>query len=95
MNDPSAPKVNVPFAVLPAAFATLAHWPTTPALALAVVMLARNFPTVLTVRTYLRLNKGGEARPLWPIAAAGFARQAEQDLDVAKRKGYDPARGIF
>ena len=61
------------FAVLPAAFATLAHWPTTPALALAVVMLARNFPTVLTVRTYLRLNKGGEARPLWPIAAAGFA----------------------
>ncbi len=28
-------------------------------------------------------------------AAAGFARQAEQDLDVAKRKGYDPSRGIF
>lgn len=61
------------FAVLPAAFATLAGWPTAPALALAAVMLARNVPTVLTVRTYLRLNKGGDARPLWPIAAAGFA----------------------
>lgn len=28
-------------------------------------------------------------------AAAGFARQAEQDLEIATRKGYDPARGIF
>lgn len=28
-------------------------------------------------------------------AAAGFARQAQQDLEVAERKGYDPARGIF
>ena len=58
------------FAVLPAALATLAHWPTAPALALAGVMLARNFPTVLTVRTYLRLNKGGSAHPLWSIFAA-------------------------
>lgn len=61
------------FAVLPAAFATLAHWPAPAALALAAVMLARNFPTVLTVRTYLRANKGGEANPLWPILAATLA----------------------
>ena len=61
------------FAVLPAALATLAHWPTAPALALAGVMLARNFPTVLTVRTYLRLNKGGSAHPLWSIFAAVLA----------------------
>jgi len=61
------------FAVLPAALATLAHWPAAPALALAGVMLARNFPTVLTVRTYLRLNKGGVAHPLWPIVAGSLA----------------------
>jgi hypothetical protein len=36
-------------------------------------MLARNFPTVLTVRTYLRLNKGSAAHPLWPILAAALA----------------------
>ena len=28
-------------------------------------------------------------------AAAGFAAQAEQDFEVARRKGYDPDRGIF
>lgn len=28
-------------------------------------------------------------------AAAGFARQAEQDLAIAERKGYDPTRGVF
>jgi hypothetical protein len=61
------------FAVLPAAFATLAGWATPAALALAAVMLARNVPTVLTVRTYLRSNKGGDATPVWPILAATIA----------------------
>ena len=28
-------------------------------------------------------------------AAAGFAGQAEQDLQVAEQKGYDPSRGVF
>lgn len=45
------------FAVLPAAFAILAGWSTPAALGLAALMLARSVPTVLTVRTYLRLNK--------------------------------------
>jgi hypothetical protein len=45
------------FAVLPAAFATLAGWSAPAALGLAVLMLARSVPTVLTIRTYLRLNK--------------------------------------
>ena len=58
------------FAILPAAFATLAGWSIAPALALAAVMLARSVPTVLTVRTYLRLSKGQPAGAALPIAAA-------------------------
>ena len=58
------------FAILPAAFATLAGWPAAPALALAAVMLARSVPTVLTVRTYLRLSKGQPTGAWLPIAAA-------------------------
>lgn len=46
------------FALVPAAFATLAGWAAAPALALAALMLARSVPTVLVVRTYLRLHKG-------------------------------------
>ncbi len=49
------------FAVLTAAFATLAGWSAPAALALAAVMLARSVPTVVTVRTYLRLGKGRPA----------------------------------
>ncbi len=61
------------FAVLPAAFATLAGWSAPAALALAVVMLARSVPTVVTVRTFLRLGKGRPASP-WPaLATAGLA----------------------
>ncbi len=58
------------FAILPAAFATLAGWSVAPALALAAVMLARSVPTVLTVRTYLRLGKNQPAGAGLPIAAA-------------------------
>lgn len=60
------------FAILPAAFATLAGWSTGAALALAAIMLTRSVPTVLTVRSYLRLTKG-EATAAWlPLAASGL-----------------------
>ncbi len=57
------------FAVLTAAFATLAGWSGAAALALAAVMLARSVPTVVTVRTFLRLGKGRPASP-WPAFTA-------------------------
>lgn len=61
------------FAVLTAAFATLAGWAAPAALALAAVMLARSVPTVVTVRTFLRLGKGRPASP-WPaLGSAGVA----------------------
>jgi hypothetical protein len=61
------------FALVPAAFATLASWSAAPALGLAVLMLARSIPTVLTVRTYLRLAKGKSAS-VWSalLGAAAF-----------------------
>ncbi len=61
------------FALVPATFATLAGWNAGPALALAVLMLARSMPTVLTVRTYVRSAKGKSAS-VWPalIAATAF-----------------------
>ncbi len=49
---------SIAFALVPAAFATLAGWPAAAALSLAAISLVRNVPTVLTVRTYLRLGKG-------------------------------------
>lgn len=61
------------FAFAPAAFATLAGWNAPAALGLAVLMLARSLPTVLTVRCYLRLQKRQPASPLGAIAAAGLA----------------------
>ncbi|MBX3748848.1 MAG: YwiC-like family protein [Opitutaceae bacterium] len=61
------------FAVLTAAFATLASWPAPAALALAAVMLARSVPTVVTVRTYLRLGKGRPASVAPALASAGLA----------------------
>lgn len=54
------------FAFLPAALATLAGWSAPAALALAALALARSLPTVLTVRTYLRLEKHQRPR----VAAA-------------------------
>lgn len=63
------------FAVVPAAFATLAGWRSEPALALAALMCARSVPTVLTVRLYLRLAKGRPSSllPALASAAAVFA----------------------
>lgn len=61
------------FAFAPAAFATLAGWNTPAALGLAVLMLARSLPTVLTVRCYLRLQKRLPTSPLGAMAAAGLA----------------------
>lgn len=55
------------FALLPATFATLAGWSTPAALALAALALVRSVPTVLTVRAYLRLQKGRA-----PAAAAAW-----------------------
>lgn len=49
------------FGILPAAFATLANWSFTAAVSLAAVMLARSVPTVLFVRTFLRIKKGRAA----------------------------------
>lgn len=60
------------FAILPAAFATLAGWTALPALALAAIMLTRSVPTVLTVRTYLRLTKGQPAAAWLPPAAGSL-----------------------
>lgn len=62
------------FALVPAALATLAGWSAGPALALAGLALARSVPTVLTVRSSLRLAKGEPAGFLLPlITAAGAA----------------------
>ena len=73
------------FAVLTAAFATVAGWSGPVALALAAVMLARSVPTVVSVRTYLRLGKGRAASP-WPALAVAtgalglIATLAHRDL---------------
>lgn len=58
------------FALVPAAFATLAGWRGELALALAALTLARSVPTVLTVRTYLRIAKGKPASALAAQASA-------------------------
>lgn len=63
------------FALLPAAFASLAGWRMESCLALAAVMLARSAPTVLVVRTFLRRRKGQTvsltAARLSAVAATG------------------------
>ena len=48
----------VSFSLLPAAFGALAGWSLTASLALAAIMLVRSVPTVLTVRTTIRIRKG-------------------------------------
>lgn len=52
----------VAFAAVPASLAALAGWPPGPALALAAFMAARSVPTVMTLRAYLRRNKGQAVR---------------------------------
>jgi len=61
------------FALLPAVFATLAGWSWPTALALAALALARSVPTVLTVRTCLRLGKGQKPDIRRPVTAAAVA----------------------
>ncbi len=61
------------FALLPAAFATLAGWPVSASLALTAIALARNPTTVLTVRTYLHLGRRQPAGALVPILSGGLA----------------------
>lgn len=66
---------SMAFALLPAAFATLAGWSVPAALALASLTLVRCVPTILTVRTYLRRRKGRPASARLPVltAVAGLA----------------------
>jgi hypothetical protein len=47
----------VSFSLLPAAFGALAGWSLAASLALAAIMLVRSVPTVLTVRTTIRIRK--------------------------------------
>lgn len=61
------------FALVPAALATLAGWSAGPALALAGLALTRNVPTVLTVRSSLRLSKGEPAGFFLPLLTAAGA----------------------
>jgi len=58
------------FALLPAALASLAGWSVPAALGLAALALARSIPTILTVRSCLRLRKGQPVRMVVPALAA-------------------------
>ena len=61
------------FALIPATLATLAGWNAPTALGLAGLMLTRNLPTVLTMRTYLRRAKGLPTHSAAAFASAGVA----------------------
>ena len=63
----------VSFNLLPAAFGALAGWSMPDSLALAAIMLVRSVPTVLTVRTTIRIRKGRPyvIAPALLTAAAG------------------------
>jgi len=62
----------VAFALLPAAFGAFAGWPVADSVALAAMMLVRSAPTVLTVRTCLRIRKG-QAVSIVPALMATIA----------------------
>ncbi len=66
---------SIAFALVPAAFATLAGRSTVVALSLAALMLARSVPTVLAVRAFLRIRKGqpGSGWPAFGAAVAAWA----------------------
>ena len=64
---------SMAFALTPAVWATLAGWAPAPALALAGLTLARSVPTVLLVRTYVRIIKGQPVALFPPLAAATVA----------------------
>ncbi len=61
----------VAFGILPAAFGSLAGWSVAASLALAAMMLVRSVPTVLTVRTCLRVLKGQSFSNMPALMAAG------------------------
>ena len=61
----------VAFALLPAAFGALAGWSLAASLALAAIMLVRSVPTVLTVRTSIRIRKGRPYATTPALLAAG------------------------
>jgi hypothetical protein len=75
------------FALAPAAFATLAGWTAAPAFALAAFAVARNVPTVLAVRCYLRLQKRQPTSVAGAIATAGFTTGV---IAVLARQGLMP-----
>jgi hypothetical protein len=79
------------FALLPAAAALLAGWPAPPALALATLALARNVPTVLTVRTYLRRGRNEIASTFPPLAAAAAAPAA---IALLAGRGWVPGAAV-
>ncbi len=61
------------FAFLPAALASLAGWSAPAACTLTALALARSIPTVLTVRTYLRLEKQLQPDLVVPLLSSGLA----------------------
>ncbi len=75
------------FALLPAALAALAGWKTLPAAALALVMLGRAVPAVLTVRECLRATKTGRRAPALAVMSAVGALVAGVSL---ARSGIAP-----
>lgn len=79
------------FALVPAAFVTLAGGSAPVALGLAALMLARSIPTVLTVRCYLRLAK---QLPTQPFAAAAIAVATVAALAPLALNGLVPAAGL-
>ncbi|HVU27132.1 MAG TPA: YwiC-like family protein [Verrucomicrobiae bacterium] len=61
----------IAFGILPAAFGALAGWSAMASVALALVMLVRSVPTVMFVRTYMRLKKGRTTTRVPALIAAG------------------------
>lgn len=76
------------FALLPAAFASLAGWGPGEAFALAALALARSVPSVLTVRAYLRRRKG-LPQPAEPAVAAALVTAVA--LAALAGAGYVPS----
>lgn len=76
------------FALVPAALAVLAGWSAPAAVAVALAMLGRAVPAVLTVRACLRSAKTGVRRPAPAMIGAGVALAAGL---VGVRAGLAPA----
>lgn len=74
----------IAFGILPAALGALAGWNGIESSALALVMLSRSVPTVIYVRTYMRLRKGREATRAPALLAASAAFILLAWLAVAK-----------